>query len=83
MNHQCGAVRAVSNSLTHASQRSDTVQAARAEDHEIGQRRVVAQGSKRMPRIPLCDAFGPRAVALDSLPARGSYNPKRRAESLG
>ena len=36
-----------------------------------------------MPRIPLCDAFGPCALVFDSLPARRSHDLKRRAEPLG
>ena len=41
MNDQCGAVRAMSNALAHASEREDTVHAARAEDQKVGQNGAV------------------------------------------
>ena len=74
MNDERRAVRAMGNTLAHASERADTVQAAGTEDQKVGKRRAVAQGGERMPRIPGSDALGPCTLAFDGLPARRCHN---------
>ena len=64
-----GAVGPVCDSLADASERADAMQATRAEDHLVNQRRAVAQSARRVSRMPLCDVFGPGALPFDRLPA--------------